>query len=201
MWASTFDTGKYVTARDSNLVIVRLRHIVGAIQMVMTTRPPPRRSTRQTRFVHPFEKSPDPYLARRKIAGSAVCPDCSAVHSRGKWSWRAKPKRAVEHVCPACQRIRDKVPAAYLTLPEGDFLSAHEPEILQLIAHVEAHEREEHPLKREMGRERTGRGLEITFTDSHLARAIAEALHHAYQGDVDLQYTPGDVMLRATWSR
>jgi NMD protein affecting ribosome stability and mRNA decay len=169
--------------------------------MATPKRPPPRRSTRKTHFVHPFEKDPDPYLERRKVAGSATCPDCNAVHSRGKWSWRAKPKSAIEHVCPACQRIRDKVPAAYLTLVDSDFLRAHETEILHLIAHVEAHEREEHPLKREMGRERTTRGLEITFTDSHLARAIAEALHHAYQGNVDLQYTPGDVMLRATWNR
>jgi NMD protein affecting ribosome stability and mRNA decay len=169
--------------------------------MTIAKRPPVRRSTRQTHFVHPFEKDPDPYLERRKVAGSAVCPHCSAVHSRGKWSWRAKPKSAVEHVCPACQRIHDKVPAAYLTLVDGDFLRAHETEILHLIAHVETHEREEHALKREMGRERTARGLEITFTDSHLARAIAEALHHAYQGVVDLQYTKGDVMLRATWSR
>jgi len=170
--------------------------------MATTSKSAPRRgSTRRSHFVRPFEKDPDPYLERRKIAGSAVCPDCGAVHSRGKWSWRAKPKRAVEHVCPACQRVRDKVPAAYLTLVDGDFLRAHDAEIMHLIEHVEAHEREEHALKREMGRERTARGLELTFTDSHLARAVAEALHHAYQGEVDLQYTPGDVMLRATWSR
>jgi len=170
--------------------------------MTTAKRPPvARRSTRQTRFVRPFEGDQDPYLDRRKIAGSAVCPDCGAVHVRGKWSWREKPKRVVEHVCPACQRVRDKVPAAYLTLVDGDFLRVHDAEIMHLIEHVEAHEREEHALKREMGRERTARGLELTFTDAHLARAIAEALHHAYQGEIDLQYTPGDVMLRASWSR
>ena len=35
----------------------------------------------------------------------------------------------------------------------------------------------------------------------HAARGIAEALHHAYQGEVDLQYTTDDVVLRATWTR
>jgi len=165
------------------------------------TPPPVRRTTRRTHFVHPFERDPDPYLERRKIVGAAVCPDCGAVHLRGKWTRRAKPKRVVEHVCPACQRVRDKVPAAYLTLVDGEFLRAHDAEIAHLIEHVEARERAEHELKREMSRVRTERGLELTFTDSHLARAIAEALHHAYQGDIELQYTPGDVVLRATWTR
>jgi NMD protein affecting ribosome stability and mRNA decay len=156
---------------------------------------------KQGRVIRDFDRDPDPYLAKRKISGSAVCPDCKAVHVRGHWSWRAAPKKVVEHVCPACQRVRDKVPAAYLTLRAGEFLRTHADEVANLIRNFEKHEREEHPLKRTMSFEKHADEWSLTFTDAHLARGIAEALRHAYQGEVDLQYTPDDVMLRATWTR
>ena len=63
------------------------------------------------------------------------------------------------------------------------------------------HERDEHPLKRIMDFEKRSDVWLLTFTDAHLARGVAEALRHAYQGEVDFHYTPDDVMLRATWTR
>jgi NMD protein affecting ribosome stability and mRNA decay len=159
---------------------------------------PPRSG--QGRFLRGFDRDADPYLAKRKISGPAACPDCKAVYWRGKWTWREAAPKTKAHVCPACQRVRDKVPAAYLTL-RGEFRRAHAKEIFNLIHNFEAHERKEHPLKRIMGSEETADAMLFTFTDSHLARGIAEALHHAYQGEVDLQYTTDDVVLRATWTR
>jgi hypothetical protein len=41
----------------------------------------------------------------------------------------------------------------------------------------------------------------FTFTDAHLARGIGEAIHHAYKGDIDYQYTKEEIMLRVTWAR
>jgi len=160
---------------------------------------PPR--AREGRFMRGFDRDADPYLAKRKVSGSAVCPDCKAVHARGRWTWGEATAKAKEHVCPACQRVRDRVPAAYLTLRGGEFLRAHEKEIMNLIHNFEERERKEHPLKRQMGSERQDDAVVLTFTDAHLARGIAEALHHAYQGEIDLQYTKEDVMLRATWTR
>ena len=43
--------------------------------------------------------------------------------------------------------------------------------------------------------------IEISFTDAHLARGIGDAIHHAYEGDIDYQYTKEDIMLRVTWAR
>jgi hypothetical protein len=150
----------------------------------------PRKSNRPTRYLRTFDRDSDPYLERRKVAGSARCPDCGAVAFRGRWSWRAAPATAKEHRCPACQRVHDKVPAAYLTL-RGGFVRSNEKEIMALARNVEKHERAEHALKRLMG----------TFTDAHLARAIGEALHHAHHGKLVLEYTKEDVVLRATWTR
>jgi hypothetical protein len=41
----------------------------------------------------------------------------------------------------------------------------------------------------------------ITTTDVHLARRIGEAVHHAYQGDLDVKYSPDEYMVRVSWSR
>jgi NMD protein affecting ribosome stability and mRNA decay len=142
----------------------------------------------------------DPYHARLKLKEPTVCPDCGAVFTRGRWSWGEAPDGAHETRCPACQRGQDRVPAAFLTL-SGDFRQAHDEEIRNLIRNYEEREKAEHPMKRIMAMEETDEGLSITFTDAHLARGIGEALHHAYEGELDYQYTKGDNMLRVTWRR
>ena len=88
------------------------------------------------RYMRGFDKDSDPYLARGKSAGTAKCPDCGAVCFRGRWSWRAAPSTAKDHRCPACQRVHDKVPAAYLTL-RGEFVRQHEDEVMGLVHNTE----------------------------------------------------------------
>ena len=44
-------------------------------------------------------------------------------------------------------------------------------------------------------------GLQVTTTDSHLARGIGEALHDAYKGDLKLRYSRDENLLRAVWKR
>jgi len=156
------------------------------------------RQERHDRLIRELDH--DPYHSKRKIKGPAVCPDCHAVYENGRWTWDAAPENAAESICPACHRIRDEVPAAFLTL-RGEFFDAHKDEIRHLIHNYETRERREHPLKRIMGSEERNDGLEYTFTDAHLARGIGEALHDAYQGDVDYHYTKEDIMLRVAWTR
>lgn len=142
----------------------------------------------------------DPYHSKRKIKEPSRCPECGAAFHEGRWSWDAAPADAHEALCPACHRIRDRVPAAYLTL-RGEFFAGHRDEIMHMIRNYEARERAEHPLKRIMDTEEQDDGLVITFTDAHLARGIGEAVHHAYKGEIDYEYTKEDIMLRATWTR
>ncbi len=156
------------------------------------------RSKRQDRLIR--ESDHDPYHSKMKIKGPAVCPECSAVYDRGRWSWKAADAGTREHVCPACQRIADRVPAAYLTI-RGEFLQRNKDEILRLIRNYEAKEQQEHPMKRIIGTEERADEIHFTFSDAHLARGIGEALHRAYDGDVDYQYTKEDIMLRVTWTR
>ncbi len=103
-------------------------------------------------------------------------------------------------MCPACRRIEDKVPAAFLEL-RGDFLAEHRDEIMNLIRNLEAREKAEHPLKRLMAITESKDGVSVTFTDAHLARGAGEAIHDAYEGELDYEYTKEDTMLRVSWTR
>jgi len=142
----------------------------------------------------------DTYQTKGKLPEPTVCPDCGAVFHTGRWQWLDKPKGAHQASCPACHRVRDGFPAGYVSLA-GEFLAAHEAEILQLIQHREAREKAEHPLQRIMDIEKTEHGALVTTTDIHLARGIGEALHHAYQGELEFHYNPEQNLLRVNWSR
>lgn len=142
----------------------------------------------------------DPYQARLKPNQPAACEQCGAVFLDGRWQWLAAPENCSHTLCPACQRIREKVPAGYLSI-SGDFAQLHRDEIMNLIRHVEQQQSREHPLHRIMVVEATEDGLEITFTDPHLARGVAEALHAAYKGEMEFAYAMEDPLLRASWRR
>lgn len=142
----------------------------------------------------------DPYESRQKPRGTSVCPDCGAVYAMGRWARAPRPDDAVEHRCPACQRIEDRFPAGYVTL-SGPFFHAHREEILHLVRNEEARESAEHPLKRIMSIEEDAYSVVITTTDLHLARRIGMAVHHAWQGELDLKYAPDEYLIRVHWKR
>jgi NMD protein affecting ribosome stability and mRNA decay len=142
----------------------------------------------------------DPYHAKAKLKEPCVCQECGAVYRRGRWMWGEAEAGAQGVLCPACQRVRDRVPAAFLSV-SGDFFSSHRDLIVRLIHNIEQRERKQHPMKRIMGSEEQAGGLSFTFTDAHLARGVGKALHDAYQGKLDYTYTKEDVMLRVSWSR
>ncbi len=142
----------------------------------------------------------DAYQIKGKLHEPTVCPDCGAVFKAGHWQWVEKPAGAHQARCPACNRQHDNFPAGYVTL-SGDFLSTHEDEILNAVRNHEKREMAEHPLQRVMNIERVAGGYQVTTTDIHLARGIGEALHHAYQGDLEFHYNPEQCLLRVNWQR
>ena len=161
-------------------------------------RPSPNQPKRQDRLIQELDH--DPYHAKAKLKTPALCPDCGSVYLNGRWTWNAAPAGARSHICPACQRIEDRVPAAFLTL-RGDFWRGHKTEIMNMIHNYSEHERTEHPLKRIMNNEEQGGDLVFTLTDAHLARGIGEALHNAYEGELSYEYTKEEIMLRVIWAR
>jgi hypothetical protein len=146
------------------------------------------------------ERLEDPYQARGKYSEPTVCPECSAVFHKGRWQWGSAEAGAKEQLCPACQRIHDGQPAGVLTIG-GEFFAAHREEIMNLIHNAEKKEKPEHPLQRIMGTEDQDGAAVVTFTDMHLARGTAEALHHAYEGELDYDFSEKDGVFRASWTR
>jgi NMD protein affecting ribosome stability and mRNA decay len=148
------------------------------------------------------ERVHDPYMTRSKPAEPTVCPECGVVFSSGRWQWlREAPEQPKEELCPACQRIRDKVPAGFLTI-RGTFFREHRDEILHLIHNKVEDQRRQHPMKRLMFIDEQEDGSTvITFTDVHLPRGVGEAIERAYEGELEIQYTEEAGIVRVYWQR
>ncbi len=145
------------------------------------------------------ERVHDAYKAKAKLPEPTVCSQCGAVFHEGRWQWRQAPANAHQETCPACHRIHDHYPAGFLTM-KGEFFKSHRAEIMHLVRNHEKHERAEHPLKRIMEVEEKDGATLVTTTDIHLARGIGEALHHAYQGELEFHYNPEQNLLRVSWT-
>jgi NMD protein affecting ribosome stability and mRNA decay len=142
----------------------------------------------------------DLYPATRRPTEPTVCPTCQAVFSAGRWTWDRIPEDANEQKCPACQRIHDAFPAGYVMI-KGAFIKDHRDEIVAFIKGKEKVQKASYPLQRIMAIEEVSDGLQVSTTDSTLARGIGEALHDAYKGELKLRYSRDENLLRATWKR
>lgn len=113
----------------------------------------------------------------------------------------AAPADAHRSTRPACERIARDYPAGLVTIG-GAFARAHREEVLGVARNVEKREKAEHPLKRILKIVEEGEEILVSTTDSHLARGIGDALHHAYQGELAYRYPDDDGdLLRVSWSR
>jgi predicted Zn-ribbon and HTH transcriptional regulator len=146
------------------------------------------------------EQRHDTYKSKHKLVEPTVCPQCGAVYHEGRWQWLAKPAQAHEEMCPACHRIHDELPAGYVHIT-GDFFKQHREELLHQIANQEAKAKAEHPLERIIKIAKEDDSILVTTTDIHLARGIGEALHHAYQGELEFHYNEQENLLRVVWER
>jgi NMD protein affecting ribosome stability and mRNA decay len=153
---------------------------------------------RQDRLIREMEH--DTYKTRQKLPEPTACPECGALFHEGRWQWGEVPPGAHRETCPACNRIRDKCPAGFLSL-SGDFFAAHRDEILRLVHNIEQREKNEHALKRLMAVEEQDGGVLMTFTNPQLARAAGQAIQHAYKGDLDFAYQEDEYLLRVAWKR
>jgi len=143
----------------------------------------------------------DPYQAAARPPEPTKCPGCGASFQNGRWSWAKAPEDSHVQMCPACQREHDHFPAGYVSI-KGQFFAEHRDEIIALIQNKEKAERSERPLQRIMAiEEKRDGGIEVSTTDSHLARGIAQALHESYKGDMKVRYSRDENLVRATWKR
>jgi len=142
----------------------------------------------------------DPYISRKKLPDPTRCLVCGAVYTKGRWTWNELDGEAAEELCPADQRIKDKVPAGIVTI-KGEFFEAHRDEIVSLVQNQEKLEKERHPLERLIGFKKDGKGLRVETTGMHMARRVGDALEGAYQGDLEIDYLKGQYKVRVSWER
>lgn len=145
-------------------------------------------------------RNEDSYQSRGKYPEPSACTGCGAVFKKGRWQWGIAPADAHKHLCPACQRVHDRVPAGVVTIL-GEFFTQHQQEIMGLIHNIEAKEKSEHPLQRIMSLTQNDNGITLSLTDFHLTHAIVEALKKAYQGDADEHFVEKDGVMRIIWTR
>jgi len=159
---------------------------------------PSREVWRQDRLIK--ERVHDAYKLRRKLPEPTVCPECGAVYSNGRWQWIPKPPDAREETCPACNRVRDKMPAGFLFLG-GPFFDENRVEILNLVLNRGKQAAKQRPLKRIIDVVDQDDGVLVTTTDMALARTIGKAVHNAYQGDLEFQHVKEQSELEVRWRR
>lgn len=146
------------------------------------------------------ERNEDPYQNQSKYAEPSTCTGCNAVFTKGGWRWAEPEANAHPRICPACQRIQDKVPAGIVRV-YGDFYAQHRQEINNLVNNVEAKEKAGHPLQRIMSVNASDSEMTLELTGVHVTKAVVEALKHAYQGEAVIQFAANDGTMRAEWKR
>jgi hypothetical protein len=142
----------------------------------------------------------DPYASAAKHVEPTHCGSCGAVYQRGRWQWGEAPPGSRSAVCPACQRIEDKVPAGQVVV-DGDFVESHAGELVDAIRNVAEHEGKEHPMHRIMELDRIGSRILASTTDIHLPQRIGEALKRAYDGELEIEYGHDAYSVRVHWRR
>lgn len=143
----------------------------------------------------------DPYKLVAKLHEPTFCPQCGAVYHQGRWKWMPRPEDAQPSLCQACHRINDHFPAGIITLT-GKFVGPHKDEIVRLVRHLEEAEKSEHPLNRIMDiDDKVPDRLEISTTDIHLPRRIADELRRTYKGEHTEHFDEGGYFVRIGWHR
>jgi NMD protein affecting ribosome stability and mRNA decay len=142
-------------------------------------------------------------------AGSeaAVCKKCGTFYLNKRWSVNpAEVKNfqgkatASKIVCPACQRMEDGNPAGIVTLA-GDYLLAHESEILDTIKHIEAKSRLKNPLGRIMEISQEKATVTISTTEDKLAQKLGREIYKAHKGELHYQWSHDQDLVRVNWRR
>ena len=149
----------------------------------------------------------DPYINQHSPEGTTVCKRCGAVYAAGRWRLNdqvpdkiAFADRPAQTTCPACQKVRDRIPGGILKLT-GGFVRSHQEEIMNLIRNETNRARTVNPLEMIMALGPITDGIEITTTNEKLAQRIGRALHKAYKGRVEYKWSRDTKLARVNWHR
>jgi hypothetical protein len=158
---------------------------------------PPRNEPRGSPFDITANNS---HLAQASLPDPSVCEQCHALYHHDHWQWNPAPDDAHRTLCPACVRIRDKLPMGYVSI-EGRFAREYRNELHLLIQHTAKQASIEDPMQRVISIDEQSDGMQVTTTYVQLARQIGEVLRSTYKGDLDFHYNESEGSLRIRWQR
>ncbi|MHB0913249.1 MAG: BCAM0308 family protein [Armatimonadota bacterium] len=154
-----------------------------------------------------IENNGDPYLNDLKPDEVAVCRECRSVYAGNRWELPHQAGRdlahadhVVETLCPACRKIRDRMPGGIVIL-SGGFLAQRKDEVVNLIHNENREAMEINPLERIMDIEASDEGLTVFTTNEKLAQKIGRAMHKAYDGTVEYKWSEDNKLVRVNWYR
>ncbi len=149
----------------------------------------------------------DPYILDLDMGEVAVCRECRSVYANHRWELErqaaedlANAKQIIDTLCPACQKIRDRVPNGIVTL-SGDFVMPHEDSLVSIIKRENEKSMDTNPLERVMDIETSESNLVIMTTNEKLAQKIGRAVKKAYHGEVEYKWSEDDKLVRVNWHR
>ena len=153
------------------------------------------------------ESYDDPYIDQESPAEYTPCKRCGSIYTAGRWylkdqvpAGRTAHAPVRETTCPACRKQRDKVPGGVLKLT-GRFINDHKVEIINLIHNQSGKAQAVNPLERIMDMQSNGGEITITTTNEKLAQRIGRALHKAYSGTIEYQFSEDTKLARVNWRR
>jgi len=163
-----------------------------------------------------IESYDDPYIEQESPAEHTPCKRCGSIYTAGRWYLKDQvpagrtarklggdfriPTRPTPTTCPACRKQADKVPGGVLKLT-GRFINDHKVEIINLIHNQSGKAQAVNPLERIMDMQSNGSEITITTTNEKLAQRIGRALHKAYSGTIEYQFSEDTKLARVNWRR
>lgn len=154
-----------------------------------------------------LESYGDPYLRDAGLEEATICRECHSVNANHRWYrdpavYEESLKKGNVHyvLCPACQKIRDKMPGGILTLA-GAFLAKHKQDILNLLQNEDQRAQSTNPMERIMDIRDDSGNLVVETTNEKLAQRLGRAMFKAHGGAVDYKWSAGTKLARVNWQR
>ena len=160
----------------------------------------PWKPIRKERIMIVRQNQNDVYREKEKPPAHTVCMKCGSVFQNGRWGWESAESAMGTEICPACRRIRDRLPAGQVDI-KGAFYKQHAQEVLNRVRNIENLEKGRHPLERIMTIRQDAESATIATTGIHLARRIGEGISDSFNGKLKVTYLRKGDSVRVYWER
>ena len=151
---------------------------------------------------------PDPYISSKGLPEPTICPICSAVYHKKRWTFDSKllaeakkNKNVTYNKCPADRKIEDRYAMGKVLL-SGSFIMEHMDELMNIIKSEERRAKENNPLDRLIFVEKRNGGIYAETTSDALAMRIGHHLKQAYKGgEENFKFRRGDKFVEIDWHK